>query len=194
VVAADLAIGMLLTDRARRPPAAAGDALCLPFRERAFDIVLAPFSLNHLGDPAAGVREAGRVGDVLVASTYAADDDHPAKAAVEAALGELGWERPAWYSALKVSMAAWGSVPDATAVIERGGMRPIAVERQEIAYPDLGPEAMVAWRMGLPQSAVFVDTLDAAAQRRVFEHALAMLGAHPPPIVRRVIFFAAQKL
>jgi ubiquinone/menaquinone biosynthesis C-methylase UbiE len=88
VIAADLALGMLLCGRDGRPPAAAGDALALPFRPGAFDIVLAPFSLNHLDEPAAGVREAGRVGDLLVASTYAADDDHPAKAAVDQALSE----------------------------------------------------------------------------------------------------------
>jgi SAM-dependent methyltransferase len=193
VVAADLAIGMLLTDRTVRPPATVGDAQCLPFRDGAFDIVLAPFCLNHLGDPSEGVRESGRVGDLLVGSTYAVDDDHPAKAAVEIALGELGWQRPAWYSAIKVSMSGWGTVADATAVVERGGMRPIAVERREIAYPDLGPEDMVAWRMGLPHTAAFVAGLDPGAQHRVFDRALDLLGHDPEPIVRRVILFAARR-
>jgi SAM-dependent methyltransferase len=191
VVAADLAIGMLLTNRAHRPPATAGDAQCLPFHDGAFDIVLAPFSLNHLDDPAAGVREAGRVGTALVASTYAADDDHPAKAAVEVALVESGWERPPWYSALKTAMAAWGTVDAASAAIERGGMRPLLVERHEVQYPELGPPDMVAWRLGLAQCAPFVAALKPAAQRRVFDRALEQLGPDPEPIVRRVIFLAA---
>jgi hypothetical protein len=154
-------------------------------------VVLAPFSLNHLDDPAAGVREAGRVGDLLVASTYAADDDHPAKAAVETALSEVGWERPPWYLVVKTAMAAWGTVESATAVVERGGMRPRLVERREIAFPDLGPADMVAWRMGLASSAGFVETLDPEAQRTVVNRALALLGRNPDPIVRRVIFLAA---
>jgi SAM-dependent methyltransferase len=192
VIAADLALGMLLCGRDDRPPAAVGDALALPFRRAAFDIVLAPFSLNHLDDPAAGVREAGRIGDLLVASTYAADDEHPAKAAVEQALSEVGWQRPPWYAPMKSAMAAWGTIDNATAVIERGGMRPRRVERREITFPDLGPADMVAWRMGLAQSAGFVDALDPATQRTVFKRALGLLGPDPEPIVRRVIFLAAS--
>src|SRR6202011_5336426 len=65
VIAADLALGMLLRGRDNRPPATVGDALALPFKGRAFDVVLAPFSLNHLTDPAGGIRESGRVGHLL---------------------------------------------------------------------------------------------------------------------------------
>ncbi|HLY36161.1 MAG TPA: class I SAM-dependent methyltransferase, partial [Candidatus Limnocylindria bacterium] len=191
VIAADLALGMLLRGRDGRPPATVGDALALPFRRGAFDVVLAPFSLNHLDDPARGVREAGRVGGLLVASTYAADDDHPAKAAVETALSEVGWERPPWYVAVKSAMAAWGTVDRATAAIERGGMRPLLVERREIEFPDLGAVEMVEWRMGLAYCAWFVETLDPEAQRTVLERALALLGRDPEPIIRRVIFLAA---
>ena len=192
MIAADVALGMLLRGRDNRPPAAVGDALALPFRRGAFDIVLAPFSLNHLDEPAAGVREAGRVGDLLVASTYAVDDDHPAKAAVDQALSEVGWTRPPWYAAMKSAMAAWGTVDRATAVVECGGMRPRLVERREIAFPDLGPADMVAWRMGLAQSAEFVETLHPETRRTVVERALGLLGPDPEPIVRRVIFLAAD--
>jgi SAM-dependent methyltransferase len=192
VIATDLALGMLLRDRADRPPAAVGDALALPFGRGVFDIVLAPFSLNHLDDPAAGVREAGRIGDLLVASTYAVDDDHPVKAAVEQALSEVGWTRPPWQTAMKAAMAAWGTVDRAMAVIERGGMWPRIVERREIAFPELGPADMVAWRMGLAQSAGFVEALDPETQHMVFERALGLLGPDPEPIVRRVIFLAAS--
>ncbi|MDQ6674361.1 MAG: methyltransferase domain-containing protein [Chloroflexota bacterium] len=191
VIAADLALGMLLCGRADRPPAAVGDALALPFRHATFDIVLAPFSLNHLSEPAAGVREAGRIGHLLVASTYAADDDHPAKAAADQALSEVGWRQPPWHAAMKSAMAAWGTVDRATEVIERGGMRPLSVEWRQIAFPDLGPADMVAWRMGLAQSATFVEALDPKTQRAVFERALGLLGPGPEPIVRRVIFLAA---
>ncbi|MBV9580045.1 MAG: methyltransferase domain-containing protein [Chloroflexi bacterium] len=191
VIAADLALGMLRCGRADRPPAAVGDALALPFQAASFDIVLAPFSLNHLDEPAAGVREASRVGRLLVASTYAVDDDHPVKYAVEQALTEVGWVRPAWQAAMKSAMAAWGTVATASAVIERGGMRPLRVERREIAIAGLSPADMVAWRMGLAQSASFVETLDPRIRRAVAERALGLLGPKPEPVVRRAIFLAA---
>jgi len=193
VIAADLALGMLLCGRADRPPAAVGDALALPFHAASFDAVLAPFSLNHLDEPAAGVREAGRVGRLLLASTYAVDDDHPAKYAVEHALAEVGWIRPAWQTAMKSAMASWGTVDAASAVIERGGMQPLRVERREIKFADLSPADMVAWRMGLAQSAAFVETLDPATRRAVAERALSLLGPRPEPVVRRVIFLAATQ-
>lgn len=191
VVAVDLALEMLLHGQDDRRPAAVGDALALPFKRGAFDVVLAPFSLNHLDEPAAGIREAARVGRVLVASTYAADDDHPAKAAVDQALSEAGWQRPPWYQALKSGMAAWGAVSSATAIIEAGGMRPLLVEHREVEFPEIGPVDMVAWRMGAAQSAGFVKALDAGAQAAIFRCALELLGTNPEPLVRRVIFAAA---
>jgi SAM-dependent methyltransferase len=191
VIAVDLALEMLVCGRDDRPPATVGDALALPFRRGAVDVVLAPFSLNHLDEPAAGVREAGRIGTLLVASTYAADDDHPAKAAVETALSEVGWDRPSWYEAVKSAMAAWGAVDRATSIIEAGGMQPLLVERRDIEFPDLGPADMVAWRMGAAQSAGFVEALDPDTQRLVVGRALSLLGRDPEPIVRRVIFLAA---
>jgi hypothetical protein len=184
---------MLRVDQSRRPPATTGDALALPFRDDAFEVVVAPFCLNHLDDPSQGVSEAGRVAPRLLASTYAADDDHPAKAAVETALGEVGWERPAWYSRVKVAMAAWGTIADATAVITRGGLEPLRVERHEIAFTDLGPNDMVAWRMGLAHCAAFVAGLDSKRRERVIARALDLLGPNPVPIVRRVILIAAAR-
>jgi SAM-dependent methyltransferase len=193
VLAADLALGMLLPDRDRRPPAVVADALSLPFAGGAFDVVLAAFSLNHLDDPAAGVREAGRAGRTLLASTYAADDDHPVKGAVEVALREVGWEPPGWYPRLKSSMAAWGTVAAATEAVERGGLRALLVERHEVPFVGLGPTDMVAWRLGLAQCAGFVEALDPAARDRVIERAVEVLGPDPPPVVRRVIFLAAGR-
>ena len=192
LVATDLVPAMLRVDQATRPPASVGDIRQLPFRTGAFDVVLAPFALNHLDDPADGVREAGRVADVLVASTYAADDDHPAKGAVEAALHEVGWEKPQWYASLKVAMAAWGTVAAASAAIQAGGLAPVRVERFEVAMTDLGPADMVRWRLGLAQSAAFVERLDPAKRAAVFTRALELLGPDPELLVRRVIFLAAR--
>jgi SAM-dependent methyltransferase len=195
VIAVDNALGMLLTNRTERPPAAVADAVTLPVRTRAFDVVIASFSLNHLDEPADGVRESARVlrrDGVLLASTYASDDDHPVKHAVDAALAEYGWEVPAWYPRIKKAMAAWGTVADATAVVERGGVEPISIERVEIPFPDLGPAALVRWRLGMAQSAGFFETLDDQKRRAVEQRATELLGPHPEPLVRRVIFIAGR--
>lgn len=191
-IAVDLAFEMLSVDRDHRPPAASADAVALPFRSGCFDVTLAAFSLNHLADPAVGVREAGRVSRLLVASTYAADDDHPAKAAVEQALEERGWQPPPWYPEVRAAMAAWGTVEAASAVAERGGLRPLLVERRDIELAELGPVDMVAWRMGMAQSAPFLASLSAADRAGCTERALELLGPDPAPIVRRVIFLAAN--
>jgi len=193
VVAADLSAGMLLLDRSTRPPAAAGDATALPFRNDAFDVVLAPFSLNHLHDPALGVREAARVADHLLASTYAADDDHPAKLAVETALTELGWQRPNWYDGIKAAMSAWGTVDVARDVVERGGMRPVRMEHETVVFDDLGPEDMVAWRAGVAPSAAFLGALPPAQRESFVARALELLGPNPPLIERRVILISAAR-
>ena len=50
---------------------------------------------------------------------------------------------------------------------------------------------MVAWRLGLAQSAGFVATLDPNGRERLGRRAVELLGADPPPLVRRVIFLAA---
>jgi SAM-dependent methyltransferase len=194
VIAIDLALGMLQADREHRPPATVGDATSLPFTADVFDVVLAPFSLNHLPDPSAGVAEAARVTrteGVLLASTYAADDAHPAKAAVDQALREVGWEPPHWYIEVKAAMAAWGTVDLAAAAIARGGMTPLFVDRHDVAFPDLTPLDLIAWRTGMAHTAPFVTRLDPSQRHALVARALELLGDHPPPLVRRVLLLAA---
>jgi ubiquinone/menaquinone biosynthesis C-methylase UbiE len=194
VIAIDLALGMLTADRDRRPPATVGDATALPFAAGAFDVVLAPFCLNHLVDPSTGVAEAGRVlrdRGALVASTYAADDDHPVKAAVDQALHEAGWAAPGWYGEVKAAMGSWGTVDTATAAVERGGMTPVLVERREVGFPELAPLDLVAWRLGMAHAAPFLAGLDPLGRDHLVARALELLGPDPAPLVRRVIFLTA---
>jgi SAM-dependent methyltransferase len=188
VVAVDNALGMLREGRASRPPGAAGDALALPFRSLAFDVVLAAFSLNHLDDPTAGVREALRVArEFLLASTYATDDDHPVKRAVDDALTEVGWSSPPWYRQL-VDTRQLATVDDAAAVVERAGAVPERVDHVRVRLPDLGPRDLVRWRLGMAQCAAFVATHDA---RRIEARALELLG-DAAPLERSVIFIVAR--
>src|SRR4051812_4739126 len=195
VVGLDTALGMLQLDRGARPPGVVGDALALPLRPKAFDAVVAAFSLNHLDVPSRGLREVGntlRRTGVLLASVYANDDDHPVKQAVEQAMHEAGWERPAWYVTVKKAMQAWGTIDDASAIIEGSGMSPASIERREVAFPDLATDALVDWRMGMAQFAAFLATLDDHERRAVGCRARGLLGPRPEALVRRVIFISAR--
>ena len=99
VVAADLAGAMLrLIGPPQRPVAA--DAVALPFRDGAFDLVVAAFCLNHLSRPGGALGEIRRVGRGLAASAFAPGWTHPAKLAVDGALRPFGFRPPAWYEAM----------------------------------------------------------------------------------------------
>jgi SAM-dependent methyltransferase len=193
VVASDLVYEMLRVDRENRPPAAVSDALSLPFRDDAFDVSLACFALNHFDDPAVAAREAGRVARLVLASTYAEDDHHPVKSAVDAAMREVGWEPPAWYSRLHGAMEMWGNVERATDAVERGGLRPLRVERLEVAFEHLTVDDLVAWRLGMAHIAPTFDLLDERHQADVHSQAVAFLGPKPEALVRTVIFLAAAR-
>lgn len=189
-VAVDGALGMLQVDRRSRPPAAVADALALPFPDGAFDVVIAAFALNHLDDPVAGAREAGRVaGELVLASTYADDDEHPVRAAAEQALLEAGWTRPAWYDAVKAAMAAWGSVEQATSVVREAGLVAERVEHVRVLFPELTAADLVAWRLGMAHAADFVATHDGDA---LLARALELLPADAGPLVRSVLFIVAR--
>lgn len=186
VVAVDSAEGMLHFERGGRPPGVVGDAVALPFCDGAFDVVVAAFSVNHLADPSVGVREAGRVcrGSVVV-STYAPDDDHPVKHAVESALREAGWVTPEWYATVKNAATSWGTVDLATDVVERAGLVVDCAERLDVPYPELTPIDLVRWRLGMAHCADFAATHD--VERR----ALELLG-DCAPLVRSVVFVTAR--
>jgi ubiquinone/menaquinone biosynthesis C-methylase UbiE len=195
VVAADAAPGMLAHDAGARPPAAAADALALPFAAGAFGAVVAAFSLNHVDDPVAGLVEATRVlapGCGLVASAYADDDTHPVKAAAEAALSARGWSAPAWYAAVKRdAMPRLATVERAEAACAEAGLADAVVEHRRVAFPELTPDDLVAWRLGMAQMAPFLAALTPEAQAEVTADTRARLGDDPPPLVRSTILLAA---
>jgi ubiquinone/menaquinone biosynthesis C-methylase UbiE len=197
VVAVDAALGMVAHDAERRPPAVAGDALALPFAAGAFDAAVAAFSLNHLADPAAGLREVARVtrrGGGLAASAYADDDDHPVKHAVVAALAARGWAPEPWYQALQVDAAPkLATVAAARAAAVAAGID-AEVEHRRVPFPDLDAPALVAWRLGLAQHAPFFDKLPTDADRTALaEEAAARLGDSWPPLERSIIILSAVR-
>lgn len=193
-VAVDLALGMLSAIPPARPPCAAADARRLPFPHASVGGLVAAFSLNHVPDPDQALREARRVvraGGPVLASAYSADDEHPAKAAVERAASEFGWRPEPWMVDLRAtSLSMLATVEDAAAVAGRAGMPDATVTKVEVAFDDLSPADLVAWRCGLAQLAPFVGGLDDAARRALVERALDVLG-DAPPLRRRMITIVA---
>jgi SAM-dependent methyltransferase len=191
-IAADAAYGMLAADRHRRPAAVVGDACALPMRDRSLDAVVAAFSLNHLDDPVAGLREAARVtrpGGAVLASAYAEDDTHPAKHAAETAAREHGWEPPPWYVHMRTdAVPKLASAERADAALRDAGLQGDA-HGVRVSFPELGPDQLLAWRFGMAQLAPFVATLRADARAAMVRRARTLLDDEP--LVRSIVVLVA---
>ncbi len=179
VASVDLAPGMLRQCAAAAHPMVA-DAAALPFRDGRFDLVLAAFCLNHLGDGAAALGEARRVGHRLAASFFAPGWTHPAKAAVDAALRPFGYQPPAWYAAMQRDTAARAADPRALArAAAAAGFTGVRLRTITAATGLSRPADLAAWRLGMAHIAPFVQSLDAprqAAFRQAAESAVAGTG------------------
>jgi SAM-dependent methyltransferase len=195
VVALDAAVGMLAHDRRTRPAAVAGDAYRLPFRAASFDAVVAAFVFNHLDDPVAALAEAARVtrpGGALLAATFHADWEHPAKQQVEAAATEAGWRRPAWYDSLKSHSAPALGDPDrfaATATGRDGARRGWSTPWSTLVCP--APTTW--WRGGWAwPSSRRSWTVCRSRRAPGCTRARRLIGADPEPLRPRVLFCLAR--
>ena len=193
VVAVDAAFGMLAHHAGDRPPAALADIVGLPFADSTFDGAVAAFSLNHLSEPVAGLREMARVtrrGGPLLVASYAVDDGHPVKAIVEATLSARGWTPDPWLVAMRRATAALATVEHGTAAAVAAGLD-ASVEVVHVPFPDLEGRDLVDWRLGLAQHAPFVAQLAPAERHAVTADAVLRLGDHPPSLVRSVLVVRA---
>lgn len=190
----DVAPGMLLAIAEHGWPGVTTDARVLPVAAASIGAVVAAFSYNHLPDPARALAEAARVvapGGVVLASAYAADDDHPVKAAVDTAALERGWEPAPWISEMRASTAPLlATVERAEAEAAAAGLTGASASHVEVPFPELGPEDLVAWRMGMAQLAPHLAARPDGERRVITERALELLG-DAPPLVRRIIILSA---
>lgn len=195
-VAVDLALDMLRHDREVRPPAAAGDACALPFRNRAFDAVVAAFVVNHVPDPVSALAEANRVtrpGGVVLAAVFSARYGHPAKEQVEAAAARLGYRRPAWYERMKRDVEPLTATPAALAEAARAaGLSEVQVLEHEVDLGLHSPEDLVAWRLGMASLAPFVASLDAGRRRALLEAARTAVGPEPQAFRPLVLILSSR--
>jgi ubiquinone/menaquinone biosynthesis C-methylase UbiE len=191
VAAADPALGMLRQCGDALHPVAA-DGAALPFRDNAFDLVLAAFSLSHLISIQAGLREVRRVGDALAASAFAPGWTHPAKAAVDQALSSFGYRPPEWYVRFKTQTEPAADDPDRLAAeAATAGFADVRVRTIAVPTGLSTPAQLVSWRLGMAHVAPFVRSLDPdrrAAARRAAERAVAGSG---PLVVSMMVLTAS---
>ena len=187
-VGLDLAVEMLTHRQARRPPGVAGDAQALPFRDDAFDAVVAAFSLNHVPDLERALHEGRRVvrpGGLVLASTFPNDTEHPAKAAVEGVLEQHGYRRPDWYATFKRRVAALTGDADAFAgAAARAGLTGIRVHHLDVDAGLDDPHVAAQWRLNMPHTLDFVAGLEPRARADLRAGVVAALPRELPGSVR----------
>lgn len=192
-IATDASFGMLRLDRNERPPSAQADAMALPLRSGSVGAVVASFVFNHVDEPALAFSEAARVterGGVVLASSYASDDTHPVKAAVEEAMTETGWTPEPWFEHVRaVTVPAMGAVDTCRDVLRRAGLDG-TVELVRAAFPDLQPVDLVRWRFGMAQYATHLAALQPDDYERLEARSLQLLGDDPPLLERVVLFIS----
>jgi len=191
VVAADLSEGMLRRVRGGTPVAA--DAVALPFRDGAFDLVLAAFCLNHLGRVEDGLAEARRVGAAIAASAFAPGWTHPAKDVVDNTARSFGYRPPDWYAVLKPGSGGGDPEVLAESTAAAGFTR---VQARTVCVPTglATPAELVAWRLGMAHYAPFLASLGPsgrAAARQAAERAVAAAVGTSPLVVEMVVLTAS---
>lgn len=186
VVAVDLAAAMLPADGA----SVAADLARLPFRDAAFDLAVAGFSLGHLTTPVPVLREMRRVAPALLASAFAEGWTHPAKEVVERLLAERGYLAPAWYRALKEGSERAVAAPERLRDLAVAAGYRADVATVEVATGLAEPDALVAWRLGMAQHAPFVESLPAEAREAVRREAARLLVGAPSVVVPVLVLSA----
>ena len=147
-------------------PAVTADVTALPFRDRAFDIVVAAFVVNHLPDPVAGLTELRRVtrprGAVL-ASTFSVERA-AAKGAVDEVAAAHGFVPPGWYADLQECAHAVGDPASVERALAAAGFARWSVTEEPVDVGLTEPADVVRYRLAVPHLHRFVVSLPADAR------------------------------
>lgn len=196
-VDADVAVDMLTHAGRDGRRGIGADGRRLPFRDASFDVVAGNCSLSHVTDPERMLADAARVvnddGALVFSAFPNSSDSHPAWAAVEAVLGEFGYERPDWYAHLKAaSEPLVGTVEALTDLAAAVGLTAVEVARTQVATDVDAPEALADWRLGMAQHAAFVATLSADRRHAIRREAIDRIGSDPAPLHVDMLVLSAR--
>jgi SAM-dependent methyltransferase len=157
--------------RAAPSPRLLSSITSVALADRCVDLAAANFVLSHVDDPAAALRELARVtrpGGIVLATAFPAGDRHPVKHAVDGTLTELGYRTPGWYQRLKdMGEPRFGDLQAMHALARATGLCAIRTWHVDVSLRGLGPDGIVAWRLGMPAIAAFVAGLPAVRRREV---------------------------
>lgn len=156
-------------------PAIRGDALALPIRDAAFDVVILAFVLFHLSDPVRAVAEAARVltrhGRVGTA-TWGRESQTLADAVWDDTLTEAGAPPlPA-----RRADAGLDSTDAIAALLGGAGLRPTRIWLEPLRQ-QWRPACYYRYVSGSGRSRLRLEQLDAEARRVVLSRARYRLGA-----------------
>ncbi len=196
VVATDLVSDMLSIARRERPPAAAADALALPFRPSVFDAAMGAFVLSHIPDPVTALAEVARcvrTDGVVMTIGFCGSWEHTVKTVVEETVMHFGFERPAWYDAFKRNVEPRTAFPDRLEEVAiAAGLDPVVVTAMTVDTAVRDPDDLIAWRLGNPSLAPFVAGLDPARRDELLAALLDAIGPDPDPLVPELLILTGR--
>jgi SAM-dependent methyltransferase len=188
---------MLTTARRRSAslPAVVADATRLPFLDHCFDAALAGFVLNHVPEPWRVLAEAARVTrqrGVLMAMTFAAGDEHPAKTAVESVAARWGWEPPLWYQEQRGWAALTGTAAGLQAQAKKAGLEAANVDLIDVSAGLRSAVELANWRLGMAHMAEFTMALPRTQRQRLVAEAAEAVGPQAQPLRREVLVLSSH--
>ncbi len=196
-IAIDLSRAMLHEARQMAPGlmTAEADAAHLPLQARSADAVLSAFLINHLPEPHRLLAEAARVacrGGLVTVMTFAAGDDHPAKAAVDEVARRHGWRPPAWFE----EQGHWAALTDTPeGLLAQAERALLPVSELQVIEVEAGPltaAELVGWRLGHAHLAAFVTRLAPDGHHRLLADAEEAVGPAPQPLSRELLILSSR--
>lgn len=190
VVAVDLAERMLAQGTGWTASLVA-DGARLPFRDGAFDLVVAACCLSHCLDPGQVLRECRRSAGAVLASAFPAGWTHPAKDAVDEIAAAYGYSPPEWYVRVKAVGERRVDDPEALRQLAtEAGFRWVSVTASTVRTEVASAAQLARWRLGMAHMAPFVAALP-PLQRAGLEGAAEAALASAPPLAVPLLVLSA---
>jgi ubiquinone/menaquinone biosynthesis C-methylase UbiE len=196
VTGVDESEDMVAHMRAQGLEAVAGDLMSLPFDDATFDGAIAAFSVSHVDDPVAALREARRVvrdGGAVVVGVFGAAPGTASRDVIDNVAERFGYVRPAWWVRFKAELEPMTNTPQRLrACALKAGLDEIVVAERTVDTGITAPAAIVATRLGTAHLAPFVESLDAAVRADLVAAAVAAVAVDAQPLRRNVVILSSR--